>query len=306
MLLTPSDSIKSPPTNTITELPLIPVQQHILPFTTTNAAEINPMSKQYFSAQRFSYPRRTITDSSVNNLPCHFNRFLADPHGQYCMIPSNLIPANLLPMTYSSMVSGTVSNHPSVSTSTDLNTIRRRQEKSPRKAKLIQTPTIQMLRNEGSSTTKSLTIDISARKKRKHKNSSAKEIRTKKQLRRFTRQNRLAVLKFMMRKQKQQKQQSLPISQLPDTKLEQKPPELISTPIAKPQEIKTNLPDIIAPNLKISFDATQKIESIALYYHRRHKSGTNDGKSSNSLIAVDSGLGLLIEAVEFVETLRRN
>jgi hypothetical protein len=131
--------------------------------------------------------------------------------------------------------------------------------------------------------------------------SNPEDFRAKKELRRITHRNRLAVLKFMMRKRKQQKKERISIPKLPDTKPEPVAPNLVSTPIAKPDKMEEDLPDIIASSLRIFLDATQKVESIYLYYHRRRKSDINN--ESPPISSTDNKLGLLIEAVEFIETL---
>jgi len=290
--------MKSPPTNIIHESSLKPVQQHLLPYNTTNITETNSISKQYFSDQGYCHTQKPTPDSSANNFPYSLPRLLAVPHSQYCMVPSNLIP-----MAYSSSLSGTTTNTPSMAIPTGIKKERKKREKGAQKSKVMQKPTVEKLRDEQFLTSKSLTTDISATRKRKHKNLHTTDIRTKKQLRRIMRRNRLAILNFMMRKRKQQKQQPISIPQLSEAKVEQVAPKLTSTHITKPDKMETNLPDIIAPGLKISFDATQKIESISLYYHRRRKPAITNESSSKSSNTADNGLGLLIEAVDFIETL---
>jgi len=281
----------------------MPAQQNLLPFTTTNAAEMNPVSNQYYPMQWYSYPRKTIPDSSINNSSYHLHRFLTTRPRQYCMVPSNLISTNILPMPCSSILPETVGVNPPVLIPNDIkNERRRRREKSTGKSKIMQRTVKEMLRDKGSFISKSLTTDISAHKKRKHKTSNIKDIRTKKQLKRITRQNRLAIFRFMMRKRKQQKQQSVSIPQLPNTIVEQMTSESVRTPTVKPEEMKTDLPDIIAPSLKISFDTTQKIESIVLYYHRRRKPDPTYENSLTLLNAADNRLDLLVKAVDLLET----
>jgi hypothetical protein len=219
------------------------------------------------------------------------------------MVPSNLMSTNILPATCSSIIPGTGTSNSSVPIPAGIKKERKKREKGARKSKFIQKSTVERLRDEQSLTSKSQTTDISTTKKRKHKNSNMKDIRTKKQLRRITRRNRLAILKFMIRKRKQQKQQPISIPQLSEVKVEQLVPNLVSSRIPTPTEMERNLPDIIAPSLKISFDATQKIESISLYYHRRHKPDITNENSPKSSTIADNRLGLLIEAVEFIETL---
>ena len=295
---------KSVPTNIMAELPLAPVQQHLLPVTTNTVAEMNPTSKVHFSTHRLPSLPRTVTDASVSNLPLQYHRFSTDDYTQYRMVPTSLVPTTILPMACSSILPENVPYHPSIAMSTDGKKERQKLQKGSRTSKPEQRSSRRIPRNEGSSITKSRAQDLSASQKRKHRSSDPKEIRAKKQLRRFTRQNRLAVLKFMMRKQKQHKQQSSSILYPTESKVEEEAPESISNPIAKPQDAKTDLPNIIAPSLKISFDATQKIESIALYYHRRRKPHTSDTNGLKSSVADENRLNLLLEAVEILETLQ--
>jgi hypothetical protein len=285
---------------------VVPVQQHFLPYTNSrnNIAEISSISKQYFPDQGFSHAQKTINDLSTSNLSYNLHRLLLNAHRQYCMVPSNLMSTNILPITCSSIVPGTIPSTSSVPIAAGMEKERKNRQKGARKSKIIQKSTVGRLRDEQSLTSKSQTTYISTTKKRKHKNLNMKDIRTKKQLRRITRRNRLAVLKFMMRKRKQQKQQPISIPQLSEVKVEQLVPELVSTHIATSDKMETNLPDIIAPSLKISFDATQKIESISLYYYRRQKPDITNENSPKSSTIADNRLGLLIEAVDFIETLQ--
>ena len=280
--LTPPGSIKSPPINTTNELSVMSVQQNLPPFpVSNNTVEMNPLPNQYYPAPRFPYPRKTIPDPSY-----HLHRFLTATPTQYCMIPQNLIPASILPVAYSSVLFDTSVDNPDKK-----NASRKEEEEKEkvRKSNMTQKPN-----------NKSLIKDISARKKRKRKNLSQKDSRTKKQLRRMVRLQQLAVLKYMMRKRKQEKQQSIPT---PPPLPQQITPELVPIPIPKSEAVKTNLPDIIVPSLKISFDSTQKIESIALYYHRRRKSDLNSDDNSLKLSnTTDNRLDLLVEAVDYLET----
>lgn len=302
--LTPPGSIKSaksPPSATIHDSSSIPAQQ-LLPYTTANIAEVNSIPKQYFRDQALSHMQRPNQELSTNHFSYNLHRFLPIGHSQYCIVPPNLGSTNILPMTCSSTLPETISNIPSVAMATDIKKGRKPREKDSRKSKVIQKPTVEKLADEQSSIFKSSTTNTSIIKKKNHKKSNIKDIRTKKQLRRVTRRNRLAVLKFMMRKRKQEKQQLIPTSQLCEPKVEQVVSKLESTPIARPVKMEQNLPDIIAPSLKITLDANQKIESISLHYHRRRKPDITNENSPKSLTIAGNKLGLLLEALEFMET----
>jgi len=277
---------------------LVPIQQHLPSQTTTNVTEVNLITKQYFHDQGFSHFQKTSNDLSTSNLPYSFHRFLSASYpSQYCTVSSNMIPTNILPMTCSSMLPDTIpTNHPRPAPA-DIKKARKKREK------VAQSPVVKKLTDEPSSIFKSLKADRSATKKQRHMKSNPEDFRAKRQLRRITNRNRLAVLKFMMRKQKQQKQERMSIPKLPDTKSEPVAPNLVSTPIAKPDKMEADLPNIIASSLRIFLDASQKVESISLYYHRRRKSDITSESPPISSANADNKLGLLIEAVEFIETL---
>jgi hypothetical protein len=280
-------------------------QQHLLSQTTTNIADVNSVSKQNCHDQGFSHTQKIINDSSANQSPFNIHRFLAAAQSPYytCMFPSSLIHTNLLPMARSSILPGTIPITSLGSIPTEMKKEKKKREKSVRKPKVIQSPIAQREAEKQLVSSKTLTKDISAVKKRKRKNSNMKDSRTKRQLRHIARRNQMAVLKFMIRKRRLQKQERISVPTIPDVKAEQVVPKLSSTHMVKEENMETNLPDIIAPSLKITFDVTQRIESIILYYHRRHKPDFNTENSPNSSINADNKLGLLIEAVEFIETL---
>jgi hypothetical protein len=279
---------------------LVPIQQHLPPQTTTNVTEVNLITKQYFHDQGFPHFRKTSNDLSTSNLPYSFHRFLSGSYpSQYCTVSSNMIPTNILPMTCSSTLPDTIPTaHPRPAPA-DIKKARKKREK------VAQSPVVKKLTDEQSPIFKSLKADRSATKKQRHMKSNPEDFRAKKELRRITHRNRLAVLKFMMRKQKRQKQERTSIPKLPDAKSEPEPvtPNLVSTPIVKPDKMEADLPDIIASSLRIFLDANQKVESISLYYHRRRKSDITNESPPISSANTDNKLGLLIEAVEFIETL---
>lgn len=284
------------------QLPLASVRQHLLPFTTSTVSNINLMPKQYLAAHRFPFFRRTIDDTSVSRLPFQYNTFIADSYGSYCMVPSSFIPTTILPVPCSSTLPETVADQPSIPNTNDAKKETTKLENNSRRSRLGRKSIVRMLRNERYFNTKTRALDFSASQKRKHKSSKG----TRKQLRYFSEQNRLAVLKFMMRKQKQQKQPPSLVSRSSETKIEEEKSELASTSQIQQQDTKRSLPDIIAPNLKISLGATQKIESIALSYHRRRQANVDNANLSKPSIGDDNRLSLLLEAVELLETLEGN
>lgn len=309
MVFTPPSSMGSTntlPINMMHEFPLAPFRQHLLPFTTNTVANMNLMPKQYFAAHRFPYLRRTIDDTSVSSLPFQYSTIIADGYGQYCMVPSSLIPATILPVTCSSTLPETVADQPSIPNTNAAKKEKRQSENNSQSSKRGQKSIVKMLNGQRCFNAKARAIDFSALQKQKHKSSNMREVRARKQLRQFTEQNRLAVLKFMMRKQKQQKQQSSFISRPSETRVEEKKLESTSTPQIQQQDTESSLPDIIAPSLKISFGATQKIESIALYYHRRRHTNGDNANLPKPSIGDDNRLSLLLEAVELLETLQGN
>ncbi|CAF3961658.1 unnamed protein product [Rotaria sordida] len=243
-------SIKSPPTNIKNEYSLIPIQKNLLSQTTNNTTDVNSISRQYFHDQRYSQMQNTINNSNTNNLPYNLQRLLVAANQQYCMVHSDLIPTNILPLTCASILPGTIATTPSILMASD---IKKKRKRCVRKPKVMQSPIGEISTHEQSLTSKSLTAAVSTTKERKHKKSSKKDIRPKKQLQRLTRRNRLAVLKFMMQKRKQQKQERISIQKLPDIKTQQVVPKLISTQTVNSDKIEPHLPDIIAPNL-IYFD----------------------------------------------------
>jgi hypothetical protein len=101
-------------------------------------------------------------------------------------------------------------------------------------------------------------------------------------IKRMKQKNKLAILKFMTQKRKK--------------KLQMKGAEAVS----KSSQTQTKSNDLIASNLKITFNATQKIESISLYYHQqKHQIETEDSLTASN--TAENRLDLLIEAANFVE-----
>lgn len=114
--------------------------------------------------------------------------------------------------------------------------------------------------------------------------------RTRMLIKRIKRRNKLAVLKLMMQKQKRN-EQKLSKNTFSEVK--------IDPSIGKPLE--TNSIDINGVKLKIIFDASQQIDTICLYYHKRDN---NEIKQTSPCVTPRNNtnkLDLLIEAIEFIE-----
>lgn len=278
------------PNNINNEYSFIPTQKKVLPSTSTNIPDLNSIAKQYFHEKAFSHLQNTITNSCTSTLPYNLHQLLAGTGQQYCILPADLIPTNIISVT---------STTPPVLIPSDI------------KNDEINKKSIQTSKDKQSVSFKSSKTAVSIIKKmdgknQKQKKPSKKDIRTKKQLQRLARRNQLAIMKFMMRKRKQQRQERKSVAKVPEVTKDQVVSKLADRPLENMNKVEPNLPDIITPSLKISFDATQNIESISLYYHRRRKPEISNRSPSSSLTNSDNKLSLLIEAVELIETLRGN
>ncbi|CAF3570082.1 unnamed protein product [Adineta steineri] len=290
-----SSSTKSSPVYVNNESSSIPMQQPLLPQASTEITEVNLSYTKLLHDQKPPYIQNT--NSTIYNSP-------------YRTIIPNVIPTSV-PLVASSPMLSVATNAtpppPPQPTMTNVKEKRKKREKVSLKSEITQSPIVQKLNDEKMLTTKPMTTNMPVIKKRKHKKSHKKDIRTKKELRRFKDRNRLAVMKFMMEKRKQkhkqQKQMEIPTPNLVEVKNELIAPKLEPTHTSKLDDIEMNLPEIITPCLKISIGANEKIESISLSYHRRLKSNTSNRNSPIPSTIADNKLGLLIEAVEFIETL---
>lgn len=295
-------SMKSPSTNINREYSLIPMQKNLLQQNTDHSVDINLLSKPYFHDQRFSHVQNnTVHNSNMGGLPYNIQRLLSANNQQYYRGPSDFMATNILPLPYNPILPGINTDTSSLSNSTDVTNARKSREKFVGKS----IPE-QMQTEEGSLPSKPLTAVISAGKERRQKNSTKKDILTRKQLRRLTRRSRLAVLKFMMRKRKQKEQERISTHVIPALASEQPAPEMASISMVNSVKMDPCLPDVIASSLKISFDSTQKIESIYLYYHRRRQPDIIPEQSAITATKSENKLSLLLEAVELLETLNSN
>lgn len=281
--LTPPSSIKSSPINTIAESSVASNQSYLVPCTLPNIPDVRSESRQYLPDQRHPPLQKMISDTAFRSF--YPLRYVAHP--QYCLMPSNAMSPGILPMGYSSMISSNVVNTTLEPMPTDTEKEWQKRDEEEGKSKVVQE----------SLPSKSCVKKTSVIKDRKVKHSTPRDVRTKNQLRRLIHRNRLAVLKFMVHKRKQQKQKTISVPTSLDTKVEQATTQQVFSNHTRVEgKTEATVPDILAPSLKVTFDANQKIESICLFYHRRRK----PDRSS------DNRLSLLIEAMELVETFQGN
>jgi hypothetical protein len=167
-------------------------------------------------------------------------------------------------------------------------------------SKIVQNPTVEVQIDEKNMASTPLITKIPDPKRRLQKKPKIEDNRTKTLIKRMKQKNKMAVLKFMMRKRKQQQRQ-ISKKQLPEVTIEKVIPPMAASYVSKPVEIESTLIDIIASSLKITFNAARKIESISLYYHQRHKSEVESQHSLMTSNNTENKLDLLIEAVNLIE-----
>ena len=241
-----------------------------------SSIQARPESRHYSPDQNFLLAQKPIAQID----PRYLQSVLTIPHSQY----------GIIPMAYSSIRSSQLKL-------TDMARERKERDDDERKSKKI--PKSFTERKDNCESTRS---KLSAVRKRKNRTSNPKDTQTKKQLRRMIRRNRLAVLKFMIQKRKQRKQHIVSSPTLLNTNAEQ-----ATTDSQLVEEThKPTLPDILASNLKITFDATQQIQSISLSYDRRRKPECKNERTLSISSISNNRLGLLIEAMELVETFRNH
>ena len=292
-------SIQSPPVNGNYESSAMSVQQYLLPPLAGQPSDGNPPSRA-----EFSFPPKQANSSYGNRHPYDLHRVLATSRQQYYMLPSNTMSTSLIPIGYASILPNTV---PSMSVAVGGKKEQIPSEKSERRTALFPHSMPDACPSEQSiNSAESATETASSKRKAKSQTPTTADIRTKKQLKHLSRRNKLAVLKFMMRKRKHQQQQQQPLEedplceiQLPENEAETKESSPLATSdAALANEMETSLTDIITPSLKVSFDSTQKIEFISLCYHRRRQTEVTSQQASKTK---DNKLDLLLEAVEYIE-----
>jgi len=273
----------------------ITVQQHSLPHSTTNTLERHQISEQCLSDQRCNHVQKTINNRFKRNLSYNVPYFLAAPHEHCYMFPSNPISINIPSGTYSTRLPGFNTTFSPLSCSKNMEKERKKQD-DPRQSKVVPNPPIEVQMDEKSVVPIPLTTKIPVLRRRLQKKLKTEDNRAKTLIRCMKQKNKLAILKFMIQKRKQQQILKKKLSEI---KIEKIVPQIVDNNISKTMKIETKLPDIIASNLKITFNASQKLESISLYYHQRHHQ--SEIKTKHSLITSNNKLGLLIEAVNFIE-----
>jgi hypothetical protein len=273
----------SDPSSTIfdSQSTAIPIQQHFAPDSITNTLEQH--IEQYLSHQELSHMQKPTNNCSASNLSYNMPYLLTAPHEQYYMVPSNLMSINVPPATCSSLLPELNTTFPSVLFSNNMKKARKKQA-NPRKSKTVQTTTEEVSMAEKLVAATSLTMGTPVVKRQVQKKS-------KTLIQRMKQKNKLTVLKYMIRKRKQQEQVSN--KKLPEVKIEKVVPQTVET--------ETKLTDIIASNLKITFNAAQKVDSISLHYHQRHKPEMKTEHTLGTPNSTENNLNLLIEAVKLIE-----
>ena len=245
-------------------------------------------------------PEYSFSPQPGNRLSYDFQRVFAAQRQQYYMLPTNSIGPSLIPMGYASILPHSV---PSMSVPGNVKNEQIPLEKSERRTPLLAHSIAEDCTSEQSNNSGSGREKAPSKRRTKNKSPTSAEIRTKKQLKHFSRRNKMAVLKFMMRKRKQQQQEQRPLC---ETEAPEKAEDKVNSPLPTSdagleKETETSLTDIITPSLKVSFDATQKIEFISLYYHRRRLPEASSPHFSSVAKTKDNKLDLLLEAVEYLE-----
>jgi hypothetical protein len=282
-------SSSSPSTITDSKSTLITTQHHSLSQPTTNTHELYQTSTPWLADQKFSSVQNSCSNSSSNNLSCNFTDFLSVPHEHYFMVPSNPMFINIPPMTCSSLLPESfapISLLPFPDTMENM----RQKRKKPN--------VVPVLKDEENTGSNPLISESSVIRKRLQKKPKIEDNRTKTLIRRMKHSNKLAVLKFMVRKRKQQQQQQ----EASDNKFPEFKTEKDISDVSQTVKMETNSASVIASNLKITFDGAQNIASISLYYHQRHKHEAHIEHPFEVSNNTDNKLGLLIEAVDFLET----
>ncbi|UJR10292.1 hypothetical protein I4U23_014498 [Adineta vaga] len=202
--LTPSSSIsstKSSPMNSNNESSVVPIKQSSSSRTFTDIVEANSRLQQYFDSQEYSLIHKsTNNDSFTDHASYHLHRLLPYVHSQCGGISSTMIPTNNKPTISDAISQETITHTTSISTLTNPKRERKKRDRVSQKS-MEQVSTKAQIRS-----VKLLSKTKSLIGKQKYRKSSIKDIRTRKELRRITDRSRLTVLKYMMQKRKQRKQ----------------------------------------------------------------------------------------------------
>jgi hypothetical protein len=226
------------------------------------------------TVQQHLLPHQTVGQCSLDhrcnhaqkpfNLSDNLPYHLNRPYEHYYMPRSNPMSMNIPTMQYSTLLPQFNTTFSSRSLSNNTNEFRQERIDS-QKSETIENPLVEV--------SKMPKLNRHGQKK-----SNIEDHRTRTLIKRMKQKSKLAILKFMIHKRKKQ---------------------ISKKKFLEEDVSKSN--DLIASSLKITFNATQKIECISLYYHHRPKPQI---KTDDSLIAsntIENRLDLLIEAANFVE-----
>jgi hypothetical protein len=257
------------------------VEQHLLPHQTVGQCSLD---------HRYNHAQKRFNNSTVSNLSDNL------PYRHYYMPPSNPMSMNIPTITCSTRLPQFDTTFSSRSLSNNMKELRQKRS-DPHKSEAVENPLVEVQVSEKNVGSIPVVTKMPMLRRHGQKKPKKEDHRTRTLIKRMKQKNKLAILKFMIRKQKQR----IAKKKLPEVKTEVVVSSIIDCDIAKPMEIQTKSSDLIASNLKITFNATQKIESISLFYHQRHKPQI---KTDDSLITsnnTENRLDLLIEAVNFIE-----
>ncbi|CAF1335765.1 unnamed protein product [Rotaria sordida] len=278
----------------------ISVSQYLSLYSTTNAFKRYQTSGQRLMYPKFDLEQKVINNCSTSNLLYNLPYYLTVPHEHHYILTSNPMSINTPSGIYSPLLPKLNAAFPFLSFS---NTIEKTAEKRGdlRKSQVGLNSTANILLDKKISLPIHSITRTSILRRRLQKRSKTDDHHTKTLIKLIKQRNKLAVLKFMIRKRKQQQQQ-VSKKNIPAVKIEKVVEQMIDINVPKTISLETKSPDIMALNLKITFNTAQKIESISLYYQQRHKP---EIKRESSFVASNNTinkLGLLIEAINFIET----
>ncbi|CAF2527747.1 unnamed protein product [Rotaria sp. Silwood2] len=293
----------SPSTMIYNESKSLNVPQPLSLYSTTNVFERYPTLEQRLPHQKFGLEKKTTNNCFTSNLVYNLPYDLTVPEQHHCMLTPNPLFINASSRINSPLLPESNTSFPSVSFSTNI-------EKASKKEGDLQTPQVsqnstanRLMEDKNLLPIHSI-METPILKRHLEKQSKIDNHQTKTLIRRIKQRNKLAILKFMIRKRKKQQQvlkksiSAIPIEKLVEQTIDIKAP--------KPIPLETMPPDIIALNLKVTFNTAQKLESISLYYQQRHKP---EIKREPSFVAANNTvnkLDLLIEAINFIETCNGN
>lgn len=253
----------------------------------TNILERYQTSRQYLPDQKCTYMPKMTDGCITNNLSYNLPYFLTPP---YYLFPPNPIPMKISSGACSNLFSELNTTFASVPFVNNM----KKEQSDPQISKFTQNSSTEVEINEENVVP--LVSKMSISRGRLQKKPKIEDHRMKTVIKRMKQKNKLTVLKFMIHKRKQQRILKKKLSEMKINKIVL--PQIVDDNVSKITEMTSELPDILTSSLKITLNAANKIESISLCYHQRHKP---EIKAKNSSITSNNKLSLLIEALNFIE-----